>query len=248
MRVHAFCHALAGVAQDTLDGSLVSSGVVEHRGTGMAALMRRVITISRGHDVIKACAEAVIGQSNAIIYSDERFAWLIHPGTEIGQRLAAYRYSPVAASLSLAVTDDKVTLLELDVTFLDGQKLARPHAAVTHHHDTHRPARQLSITVGQLVNTIELAGDKRLFGIFGNLFVYVNVAGYISRCRYDLILDRILVHEVHQLAAFFLRGIADIATAHATDYTLQVGYLQFYKRACVQLMAMLKGSLIVVGR
>ena len=73
----------------------------------------------------------MIGQSSAIIYSDERFAWLIHPGTEIGQRLAAYRHSPVAAGLSLAVTDDKVTLLELDVTFLDGQKLARPHAAVT---------------------------------------------------------------------------------------------------------------------
>lgn len=210
--------------------------------------MRRVMTISRVHDVVKSRPEAVIGQSSAIIYSDERFAWLIHPGTEIGQRLAAYRYGPVATGLSLAVTDDKVTLLELNVTFLDGQKLARPHAAVTHHHDAHRPARQLSITVGQLFNTIELAGDKRLFGIFGNLFVDVNVAGYISCCRYDLILYCILIHEMHKLAAFLLAGIADIATAHATDYTLQVGYLQFCKRACVQLMAMLKGSLIVVGR
>lgn len=126
--------------------------------------MRRVMTISRVHDVVKSRPEAVIGQSSAIIYSDERFAWLIHPGTEIGQRLAAYRYGPVATGLSLAVTDDKVTLLELNVTFLDGQKLARPHAAVTHHHDAHRPARQLSITVGQLFNTIELAGDKRLLG------------------------------------------------------------------------------------
>lgn len=210
--------------------------------------MRRVMTISRVHDVVKSRPETMIGQSGAIIYSDERFAWLIHPGTEIGQRLAAYRYSPVAAGFSLAVTDDKITLLEFDVTFLYRQKLARPHAAVTHHHDAHRPARQLSITVGQLFNTIELAGDKRLFGIFGNLFVYVNVAGYISCCRYDLILYGVLVHEVHQLAAFFLRSIADIATAHVTDYALQVGYLQFCKRACVQLMAMLKGSLIVVGR
>ena len=210
--------------------------------------MRRVMTISRVHDVVKSRPETMIGQSGAIIYSDERFAWLIHSGTEIGQRLAAYRYSPVAAGFSLAVTDDKITLLEFDVTFLYRQKLARPHAAVTHHHDAHRPARQLSITVGQLFNTIELAGDKRLFGIFGNLFVYVNVAGYISCCRYDLILYGVLVHEVHQLAAFFLRSIADIATAHVTDYALQVGYLQFCKRACVQLMAMLKGSLIVVGR
>lgn len=214
----------------------------------MTAFVGRMVAGRGKHNIVKPCAESVIGQSSAIIYSDERFAWLIHPGTEIGQRLAAYRYGPVATGLSLAVTDDKVTLLELNVTFLDGQKLARPHAAVTHHHDAHRPARQLSITVGQLFNTIELAGDKRLFGIFGNLFVDVNVAGYISCCRYDLILYCILIHEMHKLAAFFLRGIADIATAHATDYTLQVGYLQFCKRACVQLMAMLKGSLIVVGR
>lgn len=214
----------------------------------MAAFVGRVMTISHVHDVVKSRPEAVIGQSSAIIYSDERFAWLIHPGTEIGQRLAAYGYSSVATGLSLAVTDDKVTLLELDVTFLDGQKLTRPHAAVTHHHDAHRPARQLSITVGQLFNTIELAGDKRLFGIFGNFFVDVDVAGYIGCRRYNLIFDRILVHEMHQLTAFLLAGIADIATAHATDYTLQVRYLQFCKRACVQLMAMLKGSLIVVGR
>ena len=208
--------------------------------------MRRVMTISHVHDVVKSRPEAVIGQSSAIIYSDERFAWLIHPQFKIGQRLTAYGYSSVATGLSLAVTDDKVTLLELDVTFLDGQKLTRPHAAVTHHHDAHRPARQLSITVGQLFNTIELAGDKRLFGIFGNLFVDVDVAGYIGCRRYNLIFDRILVHEMHQLTAFL--GIADIATAHATDYTLQVGYLQFCKRAGVQLTAMLKGSLIVVGR
>lgn len=210
--------------------------------------MRRVMTISRVHDVVKSRPETMIGQSSAIIYSDERFAWLIHPGTEIGQRLAAYRYSPVAAGLSLAFTDDKVTLLELDVTFLYRQKLARSHAAVTHHHDAHRPARQLSIIVGQFLYPVKLAGDKRLFGIPDHLFVYVDVAGYIGCRRYDLILYGILVHEVHQLAAFFLRGIADIATAHATDYALQVGYLQFCKRACVQLMAMLKGSLIVVGR
>lgn len=210
--------------------------------------MRRMVAASRVHDVVKSRPETMIGQSSAIIYSDERFAWLIHPQFKIGQRLTAYGYSSVATGLSLAVTDDKVTLLELNVTFLDGQKLARPHAAVTHHHDAHRPARQLSITVGQLFNTIELAGDKRLFGIFGNLFVDVNVAGYIGCRRYNLIFDRILVHEMHKLAAFFLRGIADIATAHATDYTLQVGYLQFCKRAGVQLTAMLKGSFIVVGR
>lgn len=214
----------------------------------MTAFVGRMVAGRGKHNIVKARPKAVIGQSSAIIYSDERFAWLIHPGTEIGQRLAAYRYGPVATGLSLAVTDDKVTLLELNVTFLDGQKLARPHAAVTHHHDAHRPARQLSITVGQLFNTIELAGDKRLFGIFGNLFVDVDVAGYIGCRRYNLIFDRIFVHEMHQLAAFFLRGIADIATAHATDYTLQVGYLQFCKRAVVQLTAMLKGSLIVVGR
>lgn len=210
--------------------------------------MRRVMTISRVHDVIKACAETMIGQSSAIIYSNERFARLIHPQLKVRQRFAAYRYSPVAASLSLAVAHDKVTLLELDVVFLDGQKLARPHAAVTHHHDAHRPARQCIITVSQLLYPVELTGDKRLFGIPDHLFVDVDVAAYISCCRYDLILYGILVHEVHQLAAFLLAGIADIATAHATDYTLQVGYLQFCKRACVQLMAMLKGSLIVVGR
>lgn len=210
--------------------------------------MRRVMTISRVHDVVKSRPETMIGQSNAIIYSDESFAWFIHPGTEIGQRLAAYRYSPVAAGFSLAVTDDKITLLELNVTFLYRQKLARSHAAVTHHHNTHRPARQRIITVSQLFNTIELAGDKRLFWIPDHLFVYVDVAGYIGCRRYDLILYGILVHEVHQLAAFLLAGIADIATAHATDYTLQVGYLELCKRACVQLMAMLKGSLIVVGR
>lgn len=79
--------------------------------------MRRVMTISRVHDVVKSRPETMIGQSSAIIYSDERFAWLIHPGTEIGQRLAAYRYSSVAAGLSLAVTDDKVTLLELESLF-----------------------------------------------------------------------------------------------------------------------------------
>lgn len=80
--------------------------------------MRRMVAVSRVHNIIKARPKAMIGQSSAIIYRDERFAWLIHPILKIGQCLAAYRYSPVAAGLSLAFTDDKVTLLELDVTFL----------------------------------------------------------------------------------------------------------------------------------
>ena len=213
----------------------------------MTAFVGRMVTVGNTHNFVKSRPETMIGQSSAIIYSDEHFAWLVHPGTEIGQRLAANGHIPVTASLSLAVTDDKITLLELNVTFLYRQKLARSHAAVTHHHDAHRPARQLSITVGQLFNTIELAGDKRLFWIPDYLFVYVDVAGYIGCRRYDLILYGILVHEVHQLAAFLLRGIADIATAHAADYALQVGYLELCKRTAVQLMAMLVGCLVVVG-
>lgn len=83
--------------------------------------MRRVMTISRVHDVVKSRPETMIGQSSAIIYSNERFTRLIHPQLKVRQRFAAYRYSPVAASLSLAVAHDKVTLLELDVVFLDGR-------------------------------------------------------------------------------------------------------------------------------
>lgn len=191
----------------------------------MATLMRRMVAISRVHDLVKQPPVGVVGELASLVISYERTAVLLHPQLKIGERLAAYRYSPIAASLSLAVTDDKVTLLELNVIFLDGQKFARPHAAVTHHHNTHRPACQCIITVSQLFNTIELAGNKRLFGIPDHLFVYVDIAGYIGCCRYDLILYGILVHEVHQLAALFLRGIADIATAHAADYALQVRYI-----------------------
>ena len=205
------------------------------------------MAISRVHDLVKQPPVGVVGELASLVISYERTAVLLHPQLKIGQRLAANGHSPVTASLSLAVTDDKITLLELNVTFLYRQKLARSHAAVTHHHDAHRPARQLSITVGQLFNTIELAGDKRLFWIPDYLFVYVDVAGYIGCRRYDLILYGILVHEVHQLAAFLLRGIADIATAHAADYALQVGYLELCKRTAVQLMAMLVGCLVVVG-
>lgn len=205
-----------------------------------------VVTISRVHNFVKQPPVGVVGELASLVISYERTAVLLHPQLKVGQRLAAYRYCPVTAGLGLAVAHDKVTLLELDVAFLYGQKLARPHAAVTHHHDTHRPARQRIITVSQFFNTIELAGDKRLFGIPDHFFVYVDVACYISRCRYDLILYRILVHEVHQLAALFLRGIADIATTHAADYALQVGYLELCKRTAVQLMAMLKSCLVVV--
>ena len=208
--------------------------------------MRRMVAISCIHDLIKQPPVGVVGELASLVISYERTAVLLHPQPKVGKRLAANGHSPVAACLSFAVTHDKVTLLELDVAFLYGQKLARPHAAVTHHHDAHRPARQRIITVGQLLYPVELAGDKRLFGIPDHLFIYVNVAGYISRCRHDLILDRILVHEMHQLAAFLLAGIADIATAHATDYALQVGYLELCKRTAVQLMAMLKSCLVVV--
>lgn len=187
--------------------------------------MRRMVTISRVHNFVKQPPVGVVGELASFVISYERTAVLLHPQPKVGQCLAAYRYSPVAASRSLAVAHDKITLLELDVTFLDGQKFARPHAAVTHHHNTHRPARQRVITVGQLFNTIELAGDKRLFGIPDHLFVYVDVAGYIGCCRYDFVLYRILVHEMHKLAAFLLAGIADIATAHAADYALQVRYI-----------------------
>ena len=69
--------------------------------------MRRMVAASRVHDVVKSRPETMIGQSSAIIYSDERFAWLIHPQFKIGQRLTAYGYSSVATGLSLAVTDDK---------------------------------------------------------------------------------------------------------------------------------------------
>lgn len=191
----------------------------------MPALMRRVVTISRVHDLVKQPPVSVVGELASLVISYERTAVLLHPQLKVWQRLATNGHSPVTASLSLAVTDDKVTLLELNVIFLDGQKFARPHAAVTHHHNTHRPARQCIITVSQLFNTIELAGNKRLFGIPDHLFVYVDVAGYIGCRRYDLILYGILVHEVHQLATFLLRGIADIATAHAADYALQVCYI-----------------------
>ena len=142
--------------------------------------MRRMMAACRVHNFVKQPPVSVVGELASLVISYKCTAVLLHPQLKIGQRLAAYRYSPVAACLSFAVTDDKVTLLELDVTFLDGQKFARPHSAITHHHDTHRPARQRIITVSQLLYPVELTGDKRLFRIPDHLFVYVNVAGYIG--------------------------------------------------------------------
>ena len=77
----------------------------------MATLMRRMVAISRVHDLVKQPPVGVVGELASLVISYERTAVLLHPQLKIGERLAAYRYSPIAASLSLAVTDDKVTLL-----------------------------------------------------------------------------------------------------------------------------------------
>ena len=106
----------------------------------MPALKRRVMAVCRVHNIIKARLKAMIGQGIAIIYSNECFAWLIHSSLKVGQRLAVDGYSSVSAGLSLAVTDDKITLFELNVRFKDGQKLTRPRSAIYHHYNSLRPA------------------------------------------------------------------------------------------------------------
>lgn len=115
MRVHTFCYAGRGMAEDALYGRLIGAGIIEHRGAGVSAFVRRVIATCRIHDVVKPRPETMIGQGSAIIYRDERFTWLIHPQLKVGQRLAADWYGSVSASLGLAVPDDVVALLELDV-------------------------------------------------------------------------------------------------------------------------------------
>lgn len=136
------------MSQNAFDSCIIRSCVVQHRCAGMAAFVWRMVAGCGCHDLVKQPPVGVVGELASLVISYERTSVLLHPQLKIRERLAAYRYSPIAASLSLAVTDDKVTLLELDVTFLDGQKFARPHAAVTHHHNTHRPARQRIVTIG----------------------------------------------------------------------------------------------------
>lgn len=110
VRVHAFGYAGRSVAEDALDCCIIGTGIVEHCGACMAALVGRMVAISRIHDVIKARPKTMIGQCSAIIYRDEGFARLIHPQLKIGQRLAADWYSPVTASFGLAVAYDVIAL------------------------------------------------------------------------------------------------------------------------------------------
>ena len=140
VRVHAFGYAGRGMAEDALYGRFVGTGIIKHRGAGVTALVRRVIAACRIHDVVKTRPETMIGQSSAIINSNERFSRLIHPRRKIGQYLFADGYSSVAASLGLAVAYDVIALLKLDICFKDRQKLARPRSAVYHHDDSLSPA------------------------------------------------------------------------------------------------------------
>ena len=84
VRVHAFGYAGRSVAEDALYGRLIGTGVVQHRGAGVPALVRRVIAACCIHDIIKTRPETMIGQSITTIYRDECLARLIHPLSKIG--------------------------------------------------------------------------------------------------------------------------------------------------------------------
>lgn len=66
VRVHAFGYAGRSVAEDALDCCIIGTGIVEHCGACMAALVGRMVAISRIHDVIKARPKTMIGQGSAL--------------------------------------------------------------------------------------------------------------------------------------------------------------------------------------
>lgn len=127
------------VAEYLLDGQFIGAFVVEPGGTGMTALMWRMMAARCFHHALEETKKLMIGKRVAIGIGYQCFPWLIHPVFEVWNDLHADRNETVAAGGCFTVPDAVTSFPELHIVLQDVQKFRGTWTAVAHHDDTFGP-------------------------------------------------------------------------------------------------------------